>query len=194
MFKSIFNRDKKTKKPLKLKNPFNEIWIDINDIDYPEQTKSYSRFRLEHPDDQIFICDGNIYVIDKRCIEKLNKYNPNMDILHGFTKLKEILSFKRIGFLDFKYENGTDNIIFPINRESIIDMIQPVKPSPALLKVLTESKKYESFIRTLPKNEKSKMELKGKGIYIIVIIIVALVVGLFATGIIDISMLGVKTP
>ncbi len=101
----------------------------------PEQTKSYERFRLEHPDDQIFIHHGNIFVIDKRCIERLEKYNPNMDILKGYKRLFERLSFKKIGFLDFKNESGTDKVIFPINRESIIGMIQPVRPTPSLLKV-----------------------------------------------------------
>ena len=72
-------------------------------------------------------------------------------------------------------------------------MIQPVKPSPSLLKVLTENTKYQSFIRTLPNKNKGKLELKGRGIYIIVILIVAIVIALFATGIINLEMLGVKT-
>lgn len=188
----MFKKDK-TQKPLKLKNPFDEVWIDINDIDYPEQTKSFERFRLENPDDQIFINNGNIYVIDKRCIEKLEKYNPNLDILKGYKKIIEYFSFKKIGFLDFKNVQGVDNVIFPINRETVVGMIQPVKPSPALLKVLTENTKYQSFIRTLPNKNKGKLELKGRGIYIIVILIVAVVIALFASGIINLEMLGVKT-
>jgi len=188
----MFKKDK-TKKPLKLKNPFHEVWIDINDIDYPEQTKSFERFRLENPDDQIFINNGNIYVIDKRCIEKLEKYNPNLDIQKGYKKIIEYFSFKKIGFLDFKNIQGVDNVIFPINRETVVGMIQPVKPSPALLKVLTENTKYQSFIRTLPNKNKGKLELKGRSIYIIVILIVAVVIALFASGIIDLEMFGVKT-
>lgn len=183
----------KTNKPLKVSSPFDEIWIDINDIDYPEQTKSYERFRLENPNDQIFILNGNIYIIDKRCIERLYGYNPMLELVSGFKKIKEILSFKKIGFLDFKNEQGTDNVIFPINRETVFSMIQPVKPTPALLKVLTLNTKYQHFIRSLPDENKTKIQLKGKWIFIVIIAIVAIVLGLFFGGIITPEMLGVPT-
>jgi hypothetical protein len=184
----MFKKKVVINKPIKFKNIFHEIWIDIDDL----ESKSYERFRLESIHDQIFIHEGNIYVIDKKCVEKLTKYDMMLDVLGGYKKLVRLLSFKKLGFIEFKSESNVDNIILPVDRTNALEMIQPVKPTPPLLKVITESSKYAKFIRSL-NMKKLGMELKGKWIYIVVIIIIAIIIGLFITGVITPEMLGVNT-
>jgi hypothetical protein len=173
---------------IKIKNPYSEIWIDLNDI---ELTKSFERFRLSSVDDQIFIHNGNIYFIDQKSVEPLIKYDPLMKILKPMQKIKRILSSRRLGFIDFILSDGTDNIIMPLTRENALKSIEIVKTTPMMLKGITENTKYAKFIRSL-NNKKDGTNFEGKWLYIVLIVIAVLVVGLFVTGVITPEMLGVR--
>ena len=187
-------------KPIKFKPKFTEIWLDINNF----ETQTFKRFKLPDIKDKYFIYEGSRYYIDSGSIEKLIKYDPMLELLPcGIRKIKRYLQTKRIGFIQFEKAKETDQTIEPFTRDNAIPAPryfcpEPSKPSnkflcspmtPPLLKALAESTKFRDFVRSL---KAKTIPFANKKVLVIVImgVLIAIVVIIFALGIIKIPGVG----
>jgi hypothetical protein len=167
----MFKRKVKIKKEKKEKiiYPFSEIYCDINDF---TGTKTFERFKMK-PTDKILIFDDVIYKINLACAERLFKYDPDLDILKGWAKIKRKFSKKTLAII--QYEKGNTE---PIDRTKAGEMILACFETPALLKAHVQSDHFKKMIRSLP-NPKGGMHFGGSKwivIGVVMIIIVAVVV------------------
>lgn len=189
----------KEPKPIKFKPKFTEIWLDINNF----ETQSFKRFKLENVKDKYFIYNGSTYHIDSGAVERLIKYDPLLELLpFGIRKIKRYLQTKRIGFIQFEKAKTEDMTIEPFTRNEAIpapryfqaDPDSKVKSlcspmTPPLLKALAESPKFRDYIRSL---KAKAVPFANKKVLVIVVmgVLIAIVVIIFALGIIKIPGVG----
>ena len=165
----------------KKRNKYSDLMIDINDV---KGTKTYERFFID-PNDKIFIHDGK-YHIKEECIQILYGYDPKMEILHGFKKIKRYFQHKKIGVLNFNLSSYEDENCFPITRKEVSsknylttnvkDDSKATNPktkemfvtdSPLLLKSIILNDQFAKFIRSLPVKKKGAVNFNSKWIIVI---------------------------
>jgi hypothetical protein len=160
---------KKTKSNLR----FTEIIGRIFNMD----NNTFDNVLIENCNDKVFIKEGKIFVILPEYIQPL-KYDCQLEVLHGWNKIKRYFSFKRIGVLTYIIDSKVtveNNRYLPKSKYEVIkDYVGYVKCNSLLFKAFTESLDYQNAIRSLP-SSKIMFSLKGKAKWILLIGIIAIV-------------------
>jgi len=140
--------DKPKPQYAKLISPFSEIFCYIFDV----ESCVYDLIQVTPNKDNYIVCDGVTYEIDRKMIMgKMKGYDPKMDMLSGFKKLKRWISRKDIGVLMFQRpspdqiddflkkdkEGNPELVVSPFYRE-IVEPITKVKKT-----IRDDKKTYE---------------------------------------------------